>query len=133
MRRVLGIYYPTKITNESLYKKCKETPLSLQILEARWRLFGHILRRDPEIPANKAMTFYFTKIDKPQRGRPTTTLPVTLNNDLKKTKLTKLTTLNDLDEIRNIAMDRRKWHAFTQKVKKTAEAAKSEDIDSGRP
>ena len=28
--------------------------LSLQILKARWNLFGHIFRRGNDIPANKA-------------------------------------------------------------------------------
>ncbi|KAK3782813.1 hypothetical protein RRG08_002447 [Elysia crispata] len=59
LRRVLGIRYPTKISNKSLYKKCEQTPISLEVLQARWRLFGHVLRREPSIPANKAMAFYF--------------------------------------------------------------------------
>ena len=81
LRRALGIRYPTKISNKSLYKKCKQTPISL--LQARWRLFGHVLRREPSIPANKAMAFYFHDNAKRARGRPITTLPMTLNNDLK--------------------------------------------------
>ena len=57
LRKVLNIYYPTKISNKTLYKKCNE-PLSTHILESRWRLFGHILRRNEDIPANKAMQLY---------------------------------------------------------------------------
>ncbi|GFN84660.1 hypothetical protein PoB_001116600 [Plakobranchus ocellatus] len=57
--------------------------IMLLVLEARWRLFGHILRRDRNIPANKAMLFYFSD-NKRARGRTPTTLPITLNNDLKK-------------------------------------------------
>ncbi|GFR88284.1 hypothetical protein ElyMa_006096600 [Elysia marginata] len=68
-----------KITSQ----KC-EVPLSLQILKSRWRLFGHILlRRDPKISANEAMQFYSVENNKRPRGRPITTLQVTLNNDLK--------------------------------------------------
>ncbi|GFS16593.1 endonuclease-reverse transcriptase [Elysia marginata] len=84
LRRTLGIHYPTKITNQSLYKKCSETPLSLQILELRWRLFGHILWRDNSISANLATLYYFNENSNRGRGRPTTTLPKTLNNDLKR-------------------------------------------------
>ena len=48
LRRVLGIRYPTKISNKSLYKKnFEQTPISLEVLQARWRLFGHVLRREP--------------------------------------------------------------------------------------
>ena len=134
LRRVLGIHYPTKISNKSLYKKCKETPISTQILETRWRLFGHILRRNPEIPANKAMTFYFSGNTKRSRGRPTTTLPVTINNDLKKLhdNTLKLTSQTDLENLRNIAHNRREWIAFTTEIRRTAEAAKSDDVASGR-
>ena len=67
------------------YKKCREAPLSMQVLEARWRLFGHVLRRDRNIPANEAMHFYFSENNERSRGRQQTTLPATLNNDLKKT------------------------------------------------
>ena len=59
LRRVLGIRYPTKNLNKSLYKKCGQSPISLEVLQARWWLFGHVLRREPSIPANKAMAFYF--------------------------------------------------------------------------
>ena len=38
LRKVLNIYYPTKISNKTLYKKCNEKPLSTHILERRWRL-----------------------------------------------------------------------------------------------
>ena len=84
LRKVLGIRYPTIITNKKLYEKCNEKPISITILEARWKLFGHILRRDMTFPANLAMTFYFTKEGRGFRGHPRTTLPVTLNKDLER-------------------------------------------------
>ena len=58
LKKILNIRYPKKITNKSLYKICQEKPLSLQTLSARWSLFGHILRRDRDIPANKATRAY---------------------------------------------------------------------------
>ena len=64
LRKVLNIYYPTKISNKTLYKKCNKKPLSTHILESRWRLFGHILRRNEEIPANKAMQLCFHRTEK---------------------------------------------------------------------
>ena len=81
LRKVLNIYYPQKISNKTLYKKCNE-PLSTHILESRWRLFGHILRRNEEIPGKKAMQLYFHRNEKRFRGRPTTTLLVIINKDL---------------------------------------------------
>ena len=100
IRTVLNIRYPKKITNQSLYTKCKEIPLSLQILENRWRLFGHILRRDKDIPANKAMSLYFVKCAEGFRGRPITTLPVTLSKDLSLiSNGMKLKSSQDLEEL----------------------------------
>ncbi|GFS02259.1 endonuclease-reverse transcriptase [Elysia marginata] len=117
LRRILGIHYPTKITNQSLYKKCLETPLSLQILELRWRLFGHILRRDNSIPANLAMLYYFNENSYRGRGRPTTTLPITKE---------------DLHKLQKIASQRQEWIAFTAEIKSTAAAARPDDQASGR-
>ncbi|GFO50324.1 hypothetical protein PoB_007682900 [Plakobranchus ocellatus] len=106
----------------------------MQVLEARWRLFGHVLRRDRNIPANKAMLFYFSDNNR-ARGRPQTTLPITLNNDLKKLVVAtkpELTTQTDLDTLRLIAEDRPKWNALVAEISKTAEAARSDDPASGR-
>ena len=56
--------------------------MSNTLLQTRWTLFGHILRRDESIPARKAMEFYFTRLGKNFRGKARTTLPNTLANDL---------------------------------------------------
>ena len=105
LRKVLNIYYPTKFP--TLYKKCNEKPLSTHILESRWRLFGHILRRNEEIPANKAMQLYFHCTEKRFRGRPTTTLPVIINQDLSQIKDNlSLKSTGDLKHLRSLAQDR---------------------------
>ena len=57
-------------------------PISINIVESRWRLFGHILRRDIDIPANKAMKAFFVPKGDKFRGRLTTTLPTVINKDL---------------------------------------------------
>ena len=82
LKKILNIRYPKKITNKSLYRICQEKPLSLQILSARWSRFGHILRRDKVILANKATKAYFIPNGNKLRGRPKTTLPIVLNRDL---------------------------------------------------
>ena len=50
---------PNKISNRKLYEKNNEEPISIMSKRVRRRLFGHILRRDPGIQANQAMTYYF--------------------------------------------------------------------------
>ncbi|GFS27378.1 LINE-1 reverse transcriptase homolog [Elysia marginata] len=102
--------------------------------ELRWRLFGHILRRDNSIPANLAMLYYFNENSNRGRGRPTTTLLITLNNDLKRlqNKDVQLTTKEDLHKLQKIASQRQEWIAFTAEIKRTAEAARPDDQASGR-
>ena len=105
------------------------------MLQARRRLFGHVLRREPSIPANKAMTFYFHNNAKRARGRSITTLPMTLNNDLKilQNWSISLTSQKGLETLRKIAERRQEWITFTADNKKAAEAARSDDTPSGRP
>ena len=56
--------------------------LSIQILLARWSLFGHILRRDKDIHANKVARVYFISNGNKLRGRSKTTVPIVLNRNL---------------------------------------------------
>ena len=131
LRKVLNIYYPTKISNKTLCKKCNEKPLSTQILESRWRLFGHILRRNEEIPANKAMQLYFHRTEKRFRGRPTTTLPVIINKDLSQIQDNlSLKSTNDLKYLRSLTQDRDQWKSLTKQIVEIAEASRSDDQDA---
>ena len=44
IRRVLGVKLSDRITNINLYARCGIQPSSVQVVNARWRLFGHTLR-----------------------------------------------------------------------------------------
>ena len=55
------------------------------VKKCRWRLLGYILRRDQQIPANQAITYYFKQTNNTGfRGKPRTTLPTKLDEDLVK-------------------------------------------------
>ena len=128
MRRVLGIHWPEKISNEDLYTRCRVRTISSRVKEQRWRLFGHILRRDETLPAQTSMKDYFRSGEK-YRGRTPASLPTTLNQDLqlyskyiettpeedisqkqKDTHVpTSITTNRDLEELRTLAQDRDVW------------------------
>ena len=125
LRKILNIKYPVKITNSSLYEKCNECPLSITLLENQWRLFGHILRRNSEIPANKSMNSYFISHGSKFRGRPLTTLPVVLNKDLRRVSDDKLqlTSLKDLEHLRKL----------TTRIREAAEVSPSDDWDAEGP
>ena len=44
-----------------MQKQALIMPVSIQVIDARWRLFGERLRLDANTPARKAMTYYFSK------------------------------------------------------------------------
>ena len=83
LKKILNIRYPKKIKKRNRFtESATKKAQSLQILSARWRLFGHVLRRDQVIYAIKAIRAYFIPIDKKLRGRPKTNLPIVLNRHL---------------------------------------------------
>jgi hypothetical protein len=63
LRKLLGFYYPVRISSQNLYAHAKTLPISIQLLKARWKLFGHINRGDPALPANKVMLQLLTRRD----------------------------------------------------------------------
>ena len=127
LKRVLNIKYPTIISNEKLYEISKEKPISQTMRASRWKLLGHILRRDQDIPASKAMIAYYQDLGrKGFRGRRRMTLPVVLNKDLKHEHAS-LETSRDLQELRNLAQDRGEWSALTSRVIEAGEADESDD------
>lgn len=73
------------------------------------------------------------KLDK-CRGRPITTLPVTLYQMTWKTPTweAKWSRIEDLKELCNITNDRNRWRKLVRKIWKTANAVRSGDLDSRR-
>ena len=118
LRFLLGIFYPDHISNKALYKRTHSEPISTMALYARWKLFGHILRLPPNVPANKAMIAYFSQHGTGRRGRPRTTLPIVLNDDLKGTPY-KLKSKKDLELLRTKAQARGEWNNLIELVAKT--------------
>ena len=51
LRQILKIFWLNVISNENLYKRCKVRPLTERIAEARWKMFGHVLRSGESTPA----------------------------------------------------------------------------------
>ena len=139
LRKVIGVRYPTKIRNSKLYEICQTVPMSHTLLQTRWTLFGHILRRDESIPARKAMEFYFTRLGKNFRGKARTTLPNTLANDLdilnahtqnphlkdhnySKRITPALRTLEDLRHLRSLAENRNQWKILISSILEARQA-----------
>ena len=90
--------------------------MSLLILSARWSLFSHILRRDKDIPANKATRVYFIPNGNKLQGRRKTTfplMPIVFNRDLALIQHPiRLYSSKDLAEITELALDRKCWEGI---------------------
>ena len=56
LRKVIGITWPRKISNNKLHKITGTKPLSITITERRWKLLGHIQILPPRYPSRKAMS-----------------------------------------------------------------------------
>ena len=115
LRIILRIHYPAKISNKALYQLCRTAPISIMLLEHRWKLFGHVLRLPLSSPPQLSMTQYYI-VDKTSKGTPRTTLPVLLNKELLEHTLIKISTPEDLNWIRNMAHDRTTWKNFTEVI-----------------
>ncbi|GFR64354.1 hypothetical protein ElyMa_005505200 [Elysia marginata] len=104
---------------------------SLRILEARWRLFGLILRQAINTPPDVAMTKYF-KTEESKRGRPKTSIWTTLRRDLKSHNSdqwpTRLHSIKDLDHLRDIAQNRSDWKHLTTAIYRSAQEETSVDV-----
>ena len=128
LRKVIGIQWPHKISNNKLYRITETKPLSIIIMEKRWKLLGHILRLRADCPARKAMRYYFEeKTNKIFRGRRRTTIVSTLNKDIKRTKgddktfpVTPLVSQVSLQNHYRKAKNRKLWSKIVQQVVKLA-------------
>ena len=74
------------------------------------------------LPTKLYMSFYFHDNAKRARGRPITTLPMTLNNHLKilQNQSLSLTSQKYLETLRKIAERRQEWITFTADRKKAS-------------
>lgn len=115
LRRILGVYYPDHLSNKDVYSRCKCHPLRYDLLKARWKSFGHILRRGIDIPANLEMESYFNCKDRKWPGKKTMCLPLRLHEDLKMIGW-KLETIQDLHRFRKLAEDRVGWQRIVDRL-----------------
>ena len=126
LRKVIGILWPHKISNNKLYKITETKPLSITMTERRWKLLGHILRLPADCPARKAMRYYFEeRTNKILRRR--TTIVSTLNEDIKRTKedditfsVTPFVSQVSLQNLYTKDKNRQLWSKIVQEVVKSA-------------
>ena len=98
------------MSNKDVYKLSNSKPITKEIREQRWRMFGHCLRLNLETPAQKSMTYYFQEEPQLKKfdGLPKKTFP--------EIKLTKLKTSSDLQKAREIASNRDEWKKLSMMI-----------------
>ena len=114
LRHILGIRWPNRLSNDLVYERCSAAPLGNILVNARWRLFGHILRSDEHTPAREVCGFFGCSVPG-YRGRPRITLPVLLNQDAERVGC-RLRTPRDLQLMAQRALDRREWTSLCNAV-----------------
>ena len=83
LRKIMDIHWQDKITNKKLYEITKSKPITIHIAKRRCSLFGHILRREEDIPAQLAMDNYYDKTKTElYRGRRPVNLQNIINQDI---------------------------------------------------
>ena len=123
LRRVVGLHWYDKVKNESLYKRCNVDPAWIQVLRARWRLFGHVLRLANDTPAKLAMAYYFKdaydseqNLIKGQPGRPVYTIATALSNEYNAMYNVPISNSAEYEAIEKQAEDKVVWRDVVKNI-----------------
>ena len=104
LRQLLAIYYPNVISNEDLYTRTGQEPISQTVQRRRLKWFGHCVRAAPNSPAAQAFTLALDMSDvKRPRGRPPLRWIDIVKKDVATIGLS-------LTEAANMAANRERWH-----------------------
>ena len=98
-----------------MYNRCGIAEASTQVLNARWRLFGHTLRMDELSPARKAMAYYFVG-DMPGRQGNRTTIASTLSNEYRAVTGKSISSRDEYEDIVQLAQNREGWKSLVEQV-----------------
>ena len=100
LRKILRIFWPNKISNENLFKRCKCQNIGTIIKQRRFRWLGHVMRMPNERPPKVALNW--TPPGKRKAGRPRTTWRRTVTSELQELGYT-------IGQAQYLAKDRVKW------------------------
>ena len=112
LRRILGIWWPNKISNKDLWDRCNETPIVEQLKWRKWGWIGHTLRK----PANNItrQALRWNPQGKRRRGRPRNSWRRDLTTDMEKAGFT-------WQELAKTAQNRARWRAVVNGLCSTQE------------
>nr|XP_022299023.1 uncharacterized protein LOC111107908 [Crassostrea virginica] len=121
LRRIQGIFWPEKIRNEDLLRRCNCHSIAEELKKRRFRWLGHVLRMTNERLPKVALRW--TPPGKRKPGRPRTTW--------RRTVLAELQDLGySLGQAQHLAKDRVKWRKLVAALCPTRDEEDSQDMDS---
>ena len=71
LRRILKVQWKDHVSTEELLKRAEMEPLSREVMRRRWKMIGHILRKDRN--SNEMIALTWAPEGRRRRGRPKTT------------------------------------------------------------
>ena len=105
LRRILGIYWPNKISNAELRKRTGTRSVVTEVRGRRWKWIGHVCRMERTAIPRIAMRW--TPEGRRNRGRPKETWRRTVERESRDLQLT-------WDTITSRAQDRWQWRRFVE-------------------
>ena len=89
---------------------------SVQVVNARWRLFGHVLRMNENVPARQAMACYFD--DKSHKGRQGNfcNIASVISDECKVVFQKSVKTKSEYEAVAVLAQEREQWREIVQNV-----------------
>jgi hypothetical protein len=117
LRRLLGIYYPNKISCAKLYEVTKTGPLFGRVLNRKWKLCRKVLEMDERTPAMYWFRKYFKYNVSKHLGKSNVTLVVSLMQDLKLADF-ELRKEDDFNRLQEKAKNNRgmEWEDLVEKI-----------------
>lgn len=121
LRRLLRVCWPTKVSNDELYKRTTSEPISVKAREMRWSYLGHVLRRiDEQHPAARAFLSYFKCSDLFKRvGQIRSDIVSVLRRDLESSEYVHglmLKDMSDAEILVGMASDRMQWAGLVREI-----------------
>ena len=101
--KIQRIFWPRIISNRELLARCQQEDMETVITRKRWRLIGHVLRKDAN--SITIVAIHWTPEGKRKRGRPKTTWRRTVEAEMK-------TMNHSWGTIQRLASDRQGWRSF---------------------
>ena len=105
LRKILRIRWPNKISNLELWQRTRQHPVEEDVIQRRWRWFGHTLRKPASSITRYAL--FWNPQGRRKRGRPRNTWRRDLDADVKKSGHT-------WGQLERMAQDRDVWRALVR-------------------